>query len=183
MPNWCGSILKIVGTKDEIASIAETQLDFEKILPTPADLIPETHGDYVMTEQQEQENIQKYGHKDWYGWCVDNWGTKWTASNKELHITNSKTIYAKMITAWGLPMKILQKISKEHPNTTIQIIDCMEESGAFTGNATIKKGEVIKCNIYKPTREEFVEQRRVWERRNKKKLSEYFNTLTTNTQT
>ena len=21
--------------------------------------------------------IKKTGHSDWYGWCVDNWGTKW----------------------------------------------------------------------------------------------------------
>lgn len=27
------------------------------------------------------DNIAKYGHRSWYWWCCDNWGTKWNACN------------------------------------------------------------------------------------------------------
>ena len=158
MPNWCHTCLEMTGPKEEITSIAETQLDFEKILPTPADLIPETHGDYVMTEQQEQENIQKYGHKDWYGWCVDNWGTKWTASDRKMRRLDPQTIHATMNTAWSIPVELLQKLSRDHPNVEIKIADCEEESGAFVGSAIIKNGETVECNIHKPTRRELVKR-------------------------
>src|SRR5690606_7892339 len=29
--------------------------------------------------EQAYKNIQETGHSTWYGWCVDNWGTKWDA--------------------------------------------------------------------------------------------------------
>ena len=73
MPNWCFSTLDITGPKDEIKSIAETQLDFEKILPTPADLIPDTYDEIGMTEFQRQANLAIHGCEYWYDWCVSNW--------------------------------------------------------------------------------------------------------------
>lgn len=49
------------------------------------------------------ENIKKYGHIDWYGWCRDNWGTKWNAS--EVYIDNNVITFQ---TAWCVPDPIFE---------------------------------------------------------------------------
>ena len=175
MPNWCYSTLKITGPKDEITSIAETELDFEKILPTPAELFPETQDDHEtieypkdvkievpavssFTEFQKQANRATYGHESWHPWRLANWGVKWPASNKELSMTDPQTINVTMSTPWGLPTEILQKLSKDHPNVTIEIVDCEEEAGFFVGSATIKGGKTVKDDIHDPTEGELRER-------------------------
>jgi len=110
MPNWCCSTLDITGPKDEIKSIIQTNLDFEKILPTPADLDSDTCVCSKMTEFQMQSNLATYGHELlWYDWCVENWGTKWPANNVELEVINDTAIQVTMDTAWSLPLEILKK--------------------------------------------------------------------------
>lgn len=153
MPNWCFSTLDITGPKDEIKSIVATELDFEKILPTPVDLDSETCVCSMMTEFQRQANLAIHGCEDWYDWCVSNWGTKWTAENLELAMINDTTIQVTMDTAWSLPIPLLKKLSAEHPNTTISL-DCEEEAGFFVGDCTILNGCIIEDNIHEPSREE-----------------------------
>jgi hypothetical protein len=31
----------------------------------------------IKLEEAQANNIKKYGYKDWYDWCVNEWGTKW----------------------------------------------------------------------------------------------------------
>lgn len=163
MPNWCHSILEITGPKDEIDSIADTKLDFEKIMPTPADLIPYTSDSFGMTQFQEQSNLATYGYESWYDWRLNNWGTKWNPEQPELTKRDSKTIDASMDTAWSLPLELLKKLSSEHPNTTIRIVDCEEEAGFFVGSCAILNGEIIKDNIHEPTKDELRERGMLYE--------------------
>ena len=157
MPNWCSSTINITGPKEEIQSVADTNLDFEKILATPADLIPDTYDEIGMTEFAKQSNLATYGYEDWYWWCVNNWGTKWSANNVVLEMLNDTTLQVTMDTAWALPLEILKKISADHPNCTL-CIDCEEESGSFVGDCTILGGVVIEDNIHEPTREEMIQR-------------------------
>lgn len=158
MPNWCSSTLEITGPENEIKSIVDTELDFEKILPTPADLSPETYDKLGMTEFQRQANLAVYGCEDWYDWHISNWGTKWnpTSENRHKRITlvNPGKIDVELITAWSLPLNLLVKVSKDHPNTTIHIVDCEEEAGFFVGDCKILNGEIIEDNIHEPSQEE-----------------------------
>ncbi len=158
MPNWCYSVLDISGPKDEIESIANTRLDFEKILPTPTDLIPDTYDSFGMTEFQEQANLAIYGCKSWYDWRLANWGTKWNPDEIEFTQDTLKTIRASMSTAWSLPMGLLRKLSSDHPHTTIHIVDCEEEAGFFVGDCTILNGDIIHNGIHEPTRDELRER-------------------------
>ena len=158
MPNWCHNVLKITGPKDEIQSIVNTQLDFEKIFPTPADLIPDTCDKFGMTEFQKQANLIVYGHESWYGWRVVNWGTKWNPSETVITQSDTKTIDVVMNTAWSPPLKLLKKLSVEHPSTTIRIVDCEDEGGFFVGDCTILSGEIIEENIHEPTDHELRER-------------------------
>ena len=158
MPNWCHSVLEISGPKDEIASIAKTGMDFEKIIPIPADLIPGTYDLQGMSEFQIQSNEAIYGYESWYYWCIDKWGTKWTAYNKSFNVVDQTRIDVSMDTAWSMPMGILNKLSSDHPNTTIRIVDCEEESGLFVGDFTLLGGKIIEDNVHEPSRDELIKR-------------------------
>ena len=45
------------------------------------------------------DNLKNYGSKDWYDWCVKNWGTKWNACGTEFDESNPTQI--KFDTAWS----------------------------------------------------------------------------------
>ena len=50
------------------------------------------------------ENERLYGHRDWYGWCCDNWGTKWNACQTNVD-TRGKLAIVTFETAWSAPSK------------------------------------------------------------------------------
>ena len=86
MPNWCANTVEIYH-KDP-AMLERVRKGFkaggllQEFLPVPEDL-QITAGflgdgeEQRQLELKEQANIKKYGYKNWYDWCVANWGTKW----------------------------------------------------------------------------------------------------------
>jgi len=156
MPNWCYSSIEFEGPENEIKEILKTEIDFEKICPTPKELFNLEEIPEKTRISAEKENIKKYGHANWYDWRVANWGVKWnpTGKHKTITLTSPTKINATIITAWGLPLVILKKISLMNPQTIIKIIDCQEEAGFFVGDCTILNGCIIEDNIHEPSREE-----------------------------
>ena len=153
MPNWCYSTLEITGPKNEIRRIADTDLDFEKIYPTPTDLHPYTDDTFGLTEFQKQSNIAIHGHESWYEWRLQNWGTKWSAQINDIEKTDT-VIRADMATPWSLPIEILKRLGKQNPNTVIHVVDCEEEAGFFVGSCKVQNGEIIQDDIHEPTKNE-----------------------------
>ena len=147
MPNQCCSILEITGPENEIKSIADTELDFEKILPTPLGLISETDEDCETTEFQKQSNTATYEYADWYHWRLANWGVKWNPTNVKFTVQDPNTINVRMNTAWEIPFELLKKLSKDHPNTTIQIVDCEDEGGHFVGSCKISTEKLSRITF------------------------------------
>lgn len=86
MPNWCNNSVSITHTDpDKLRSLVEAVnakrfLDF--VIPVPQDLT-ETVAGFPSEElreaheAKEQSNMEKYGFKNWYDFCVSRWGTKW----------------------------------------------------------------------------------------------------------
>lgn len=86
MPNWCNNSVSITHTDpDKLRSLVEAVnakrfLDF--VIPVPKDLT-ETVAGFPSEElreaheAKEQSNMEKYGFKNWYDFCVNRWGTKW----------------------------------------------------------------------------------------------------------
>jgi len=59
----------------------------EKGVETQQELIDFLIADYPeIMEKAEiyKSNVDKYGHKSWYGWCTENWGTKWSVSAEDI---------------------------------------------------------------------------------------------------
>lgn len=86
MPNWCNNSVSITHTDpDKLRSLVEAVnakqfLDF--VIPVPQDLTETVAGFpgeelREAHEAKEQSNMEKYGFKNWYDFCVSRWGTKW----------------------------------------------------------------------------------------------------------
>ncbi|MFA2923374.1 hypothetical protein [Acinetobacter pittii] len=71
--------------------------------------------DYVGDSQEKREallklgqtvisNVDTYGHKTWYSWRTENWGTKWNA-----YESTSTENSIEFDTAWNSPTPVLEK--------------------------------------------------------------------------
>ena len=129
MPNWCANSLKLIAkTADadkkmveiiqELAR-AKTAGDdasiFAIIKPIPEALhitsgwLGKDTPEQKALELAQQENLKTYGYKDWYDFCINEWGTKWDAKTCESDepyeiLGNVVTIF--FDTAWAPPMQI-----------------------------------------------------------------------------
>ena len=57
--------------------------------------------------KQIKDNIDRYGTADWYSWCIDNWGTKWSACDA---VRDGSTMFFR--TAWSWPEPIINKLAE-----------------------------------------------------------------------
>jgi hypothetical protein len=141
MPNWCNNeviitgkpkmlnkLLKQITTTASEAGDEATSFDFNKVVPMPPNV-------------------------DWYGWCVENWGTKWNASDVMFVGDNGTTetyddsvwesgeVIIIFQTAWSPPIPVMTQLSKDNPH--VKIIHKFYETGsAFYGTYSYIKGDI-----------------------------------------
>lgn len=72
--------------------------------------------DYELGKKFAQ-NKKKYGAATWYSWRINNWGTKWNAS--ECYVDENEVSF---IIPWDTPMQIVKKLSELYPESTIEHI-------------------------------------------------------------
>ena len=166
MPNWCGNTLTAKGKRSKLLEFkravdggVEQKIDFEKTLPTPAELNIESGFFGKDTEKQKKmdklykANIEKYGHKDWYDWHIARWSTKWNASSPAIILFNKNTLKYDFDTAWSPPENWLIETSKLFPdiNFTLEY----EEGGmGFQGILEVQNGEIFQNETYDYTENE-----------------------------
>ena len=81
--------------------------------------------------------ITKYGYKSWYGWSVDNWGTKWNACDSYFDDPDNPK-WVSFETAWSYPEPIIKKIMADNPGCYIEFV---WEDEDYNGTHTIKRHE------------------------------------------
>jgi len=136
MPNYCNNVVEIRGPAASVKPLVDHKLDFMKIHPYPKalDITAGREGPDDSPEQKalvaaEESNLDKYGHKNWYDWCVNNWGTKWNAGgdNPDMMVDydydeDGDTVIAlfQFDTAWAPPLGVLEKLMDTHPELSIE---------------------------------------------------------------
>ena len=88
MPNWCNNTVTL--EHDDPAMIARAKASFAdgrflaEFIPVPKSLqiVAGCAGSHDSPEQialveAEENNIKAHGYKNWYDFCVNEWGTKW----------------------------------------------------------------------------------------------------------
>ena len=127
MPNWCANSLKLVATTpdsekklteivQELArakTAGESAGIFNLIKPVPQALLITAGylGDTVEQAalvEKEKENLKTYGYKNWYDFCIGEWGTKWDAKTEydEPYTMEGNQVTIYFDTAWSPPMEI-----------------------------------------------------------------------------
>lgn len=162
MPNWCSNSGYIKGEKsvlDEIWKIihsGSTEVDGEHyprpaitaLRPCPDDLINtmagfmnESSPEYMAWQAKKEANQEKYGYESWYGWCIDNWGTKWTP-DFEFERTDT-AIEFRGDSAWSPPDEIMRYITEIHP---VKIeMSYVEEGMGFLGYYIFEDGLIYNA--------------------------------------
>lgn len=135
MPNYCNNVVEIRGPVAQVKALVDHRLDFQKIYPYPPelDIVAGRSGADDSPEQKalvaaEQSNLAKYGYKNWYDWCVSEWGTKWNAGgsdNADMQIDwdedgDHSTALFQFDTAWAPALGVLQKLKDDHPELSIE---------------------------------------------------------------
>lgn len=135
MPNYCSNVVEIRGPLKTVKQLVDHRFDFQQIHPMPKDLDitagregPDESVEQRALVAKEQDNLKKYGHKNWYDWCVANWGTKWNAGgdNPDMTVDFDEDVEDTGIalfqfdTAWAPPVGVFEKLKETHPELWIQ---------------------------------------------------------------
>lgn len=132
MPNWCSNHIQIRGSNSaEIKRLADA---FDKdefcnaVIPTPEDLNITAgflgDGDKQKElERKEQENLAKYGVKNWYDFQTSRWGTKWDISTNGCPADRDEDglgFSGSFDTAWSPPMGVIEALVEEGYEVTLR---------------------------------------------------------------
>jgi hypothetical protein len=128
---------------DETAIRGIMQYQWGKGFDTPEDLI-----NYILEKgsanleeaQKALDNEKLYGHRDWYGWSRDNWGTKWNAYSQELREDG----VIKFETAWSTPEPVICALSRMFPDAQFDVRYADEDFGHNVGEYTYVDGEIVE---------------------------------------
>jgi len=162
MPNWVSTTLSVKGSPTEVQRFIDGIKDskiLESYVPCPTEL-HETVAGYVGDDKaeehrkQQESNIAKYGHKDWYDWAYDNWGTKWgdcdTDIGHPMQLANgSWEVVMRYQTAWGPADTGFLKVSTLFPELLFTF-DYDEEAGFFAGTEAYLNGASVFESMYEP---------------------------------
>lgn len=95
--------------------------------------------------KQALENLDNYGHKDWYSWSCEKWGTKWN-SYESYKLSENEITFK---TAWSPPIPVIIELSKQFPNVEIKLSFSSEQFGDGCGELALLAGQVTEENIPK----------------------------------
>jgi len=121
MPNWCNNNLTL--THDDPLMIERATKAFidsrllDEFIPIPPDLhiVAGRVGDpeeQKALEQKELDNKIAHGYKNWYDFCVNEWGTKWDVGGDDSMVTklDSNSVRMSFDSAWAPPTAAYERL-------------------------------------------------------------------------
>lgn len=133
-------------TLDEInaGTYKGNDLDFNGTVPMPPSLNITCPAQNDEERAIAKDNLEKYGHADWYSWCRSNdgWGTKWGAYDVQDVEDKGDSLIYKFQTAWAPPIPWVEKTSKLFPELTLNLAG-KDEGGSYFCEVEYENGEEI----------------------------------------
>lgn len=103
---------------------------------------------------KQKANIAKYGHKDWYEWQYNEWGTKWGDCHTQIgtpyEADGAWSVDITFDTPWGTAHKAWLTISAMFPNLVF-LFSYDEEAGFFAGYEIYCAGDSLIEAMYEPS--------------------------------
>lgn len=109
----------------------------------------EIEDDLVSKGDQYIKNLICHGATTWYNWRINNWGTKWNATNENT-LDNNYSIadidrYDLVFrTAWSFPRPCIEELSRMYPEQRFKISWHDEGIAYNSGHLTYKNGQIIE---------------------------------------
>lgn len=138
---------ELVGTTSPTRIISQEDYDKQEERIAKGDL---TEGEKTfgvsrgITQEMHDDFVERFGFADWYGWQINNWGTKWNASSVYWSDDND---FVSFNTAWSTPFDLLVALSKKYPQATFEIEYADEDFGYNVGRYVLQNGEEIDTEI------------------------------------
>ena len=136
MPNWCYNRITVYGNEQtekikEVEKIFESKTPFNDIFPQPDwKNTPNEKGELPIYEEMKHPDGSvawaTYNFPDgknddrWYSWRLDNWDTKWEASQVEIELDDSEILRVTFDTAWSPPEGVMTKLREKFPDVSFQ---------------------------------------------------------------
>ena len=122
MPNWCNNHITLQHEDPAMIKRAFDAMErgefLQEFIPVPKDLTETVSGfvgedKQAAHEAQMESNLAKHGYKDWYDFCVGEWGTKWDCGeqgNADINPNDPTMMTAGFDTAWSPPITAYEKL-------------------------------------------------------------------------
>ena len=116
---------------------------YEKALAAARAKIPE----FDHYADHAQKCLERYGHRDWYSWARDTWGTKWTCisagwMSRARAEKRGAVNVVYFDTAYAPPLPVVIALSAHFPSLTLRLTYSESQIG-FKGFSTCQAGEEI----------------------------------------
>lgn len=88
-------------------------------------------------------NMVNYGHRTWYSWRVEHWGTKWEIgdNDQEILADESSAVELSFTTAWSPIIQALQALVMQDAELVFEL-DYLDEGGGFAGHFHLSDGHI-----------------------------------------
>lgn len=96
-------------------------------------------------------NYIDHGHASWYSWSIENWGTKWNASECSRPAHN----VFEFETAWSGVKELIKKMAEEFPGLEITYKWSDEDTGSNCGKVIFYDGKIKETSIENQSKEAF----------------------------
>jgi hypothetical protein len=130
-----------------------------------AEILTKVHGEQVIENadilylgEQAYNNLEKYGHTDWYNWSIEKWGTKWNSYGYDgFPPYQEGELSICFLTAWSRVDPIIIALSERFPDVGIGYMWADEDIGSNVGFAEYKGGECMEEYFPEQGSEEAIE--------------------------
>jgi hypothetical protein len=123
MPNWCNNVVELAHEDPAMLERAKDALNrgefLQEFIPVPPELkvtVAGSVGEIGSYAQRLHEftqklNVEFFGAKDWYDYCVNEWGTKWDVGGDGMtcEIEDGR-ISTSFDSAWSPPIAAYEKL-------------------------------------------------------------------------
>lgn len=89
--------------------------------------------------------LKETGHKDWYSWAQEFWGTKWGTYESVLAVEEDGLLEYTFLSAWNPPFPVISKLAEMFPSLKLEQY-YLDEGGFFEGAAAYQgkfKAEIL----------------------------------------